>query len=232
MAENDTKSLIRINKFLAQNSGISRREADDAISSGRVTINDQLSTIGDRVGEHDIVKLDEKSISPVSSHMTIVLNKPTGYVCTRKRQGDNPTVYDLLPKKYHVLKLVGRLDKDSSGIILLTSDGDLAHSLTHPKFHKTKIYQVVLDKPLQPLHRQMISDFGVMLDDGKSKFELNRVDDKDNKKWQITMREGRNRQIRRTFASLGYNTNKLHRIAFGAYKLDDLPTSQYREVNL
>jgi 23S rRNA pseudouridine2605 synthase len=134
-------------------------------------------------------------------------------------------VYELLPSELHHLKPVGRLDKNSSGLLLLTNDGRLAQELTHPSLRKTKIYEITLDKPLQPLHRQVISDHGVLLDDGPSRFELDRI--KDDTTWRITMREGRNRQIRRTFAALGYEVTALHRTNFGHYKLGELVSGRY-----
>lgn len=222
--------IIRINKYLATHAGLSRRGADDAIAQGKVQINGIRAALGNSVHPDDVVLLEGKKIEPRPTHTVIALNKPVGYVCSRKQQGESPTVYSLLPAEYHSLKLVGRLDRDSSGIILLTSDGDLAHSLTHPSFHKQKIYEVALDTALQPLHRQMISDFGVSLEDGKSKFELERLEEGDDTRWRITMSEGRNRQIRRTFASLGYTVTALHRTQFGPYTLGNLPTGKFEAI--
>jgi 23S rRNA pseudouridine2605 synthase len=158
------------------------------------------------------------------------MDKPVGYVCSRRQQGEVPTVYSLLPEKYQHLKTVGRLDKDSSGLILLTNDGDLAHSLTHPSFKKVKKYDVVLNRPLEPLHKQMIDDFGVDLPDGKSKLQLARITDGDDTTWEVVMHEGRNRQIRRTFAALGYQVAALRRKSFGNYSLDLLNGEQISEV--
>jgi len=222
----------RINKFLAANTGISRRAADIAVEKGHVTINGQKARLGAEVAENDEVALDGKVITARSVHTLVALNKPVGYVCSRRRQGDSPTVYALLPAKYQKLKLVGRLDRDSSGIILLTSDGDFAHTMTHPSFNKTKIYEVTLDQPLQPLHRQMISDHGIELPDGKSKFELERLLDNIDTDWRIYMHEGRNRQIRRTFAALGYTVTALHRTNFGNYALGDIKPGKFAELNI
>lgn len=151
------------------------------------------------------------------------MNKPKGYVCSRRAQGDAPTLYDLLPKDYSKLKTVGRLDKDSSGLILLTNDGDFAFEMTHPKFHKEKIYKVELDRDLTPLHQQMISDFGIDLDDGKSKFAVIRDEEfSDRKHFTVVLSEGRNRQIRRTFIAVGYRVMGLHRVQFGPFALNNL----------
>ncbi len=154
------------------------------------------------------------------------MNKPVGYVCSRRAQGTAPTLYDLLPEKYQKLKTVGRLDKDSSGLIILTNDGDFAFEMTHPKFHKEKIYEVSLNKPLEPLYQQMISDFGIMLEDGPSKFLI--IKDKSN--YIVKISEGRNRQIRRTFAALGYRVTRLHRTQFGKYVLNNLKEGDTTEI--
>lgn len=216
---------MRINKFLALHSELSRRGADQAIAEGRVLVNGQIPTEGQNITPADIVKLDGKRLEHTAELLTITLNKPVGYVCSRNGQGSK-TIYDLLPKKFHHLNPIGRLDKDSSGLLLLTNDGQLAQQLTHPSHQKAKIYRVSLDKPLEPLHQQMISDFGVNLDDGPSKFMI----EKNQNTLKITMKEGRNRQIRRTFSALGYKVTMLHRIQFGSYSLDNLKSGDTRPL--
>lgn len=221
---------VRLNKWLALQLGISRREADELIAKGKISINGSTAALGAQITPgSEIIKNDNVLITTRATLRYIALNKPTGYVCSRKRQGSNPTIYGLLPDEYHDLKPVGRLDKDSSGLILLTNDGDFAHHMTHPSYYKTKIYEVMLDKSLEPLHQQMISDYGVTLEDGVSKFELERLDDT-RMSWRITMSEGRNRQIRRTFASLGYSVLKLHRNTFGSYHLGSLKKGAFQVV--
>ena len=221
--------LIRLNKFLSTNYGISRREADELISAGKVLINGQKAVLGARIGKNDEVLLSGKEVLE-SKLRYFALNKPVGYVCSKKRQGDTPTIYELLPSELQSLKSVGRLDKDSSGIILLTNDGDFSFKMTHPSFHKTKIYEVELDRDLAPLHRQMIADFGINLQDGVSKLGLERITGE--KKWRVTMSEGRNRQIRRTFEAVGYKVVKLHRTTFGPYSLSGLKPGKYVEFTL
>lgn len=221
---------MRINRFVAQATGLSRRAADTLIANGEVLVNGQPPQAGQDIQPTDIVTHNGKRLVPPTQATTILLNKPVGYVCSRDGQGSK-TLYELLPVKLHHLKPVGRLDKDSSGLLLLTNDGALAHQLTHPSFQKTKIYEVELDTPLAPLHRQMISEFGVQLDDGPSKLHLERLHEGNDKVWRITMHEGRNRQIRRTFASLGYTVTKLHRTHFGQYTLTLEDTlGSYRNV--
>lgn len=248
---------MRLNKFLAESLGISRREADDLIAAGRVKVNGAVAVLGARVENNDKVwylpaspseirassrksssKLDfsldsyesnGKIVPFLHGYTYLALNKPVGYVCSRKSQGDSPTLYELLPAKYHELKTVGRLDKDSSGLILLTNDGDFAFKMTHPQFFKRKVYEVELDHALEPLHQQMIADFGIDLTDGKSKLSLSKLDES-RQKWRVEMSEGRNRQIRRTFGALGYTVVGLKRTDFGAYHLEGLKPGAFTEV--
>lgn len=230
---NSEQQSERLNKYLALQQGISRREADIAIEKGRVKINEHVAILGARVADGDVISVDGQVLSQTrTKHIYIIFHKPTGYVCSRKMQGDTPTIYALLPKEYHTLKPVGRLDRDSSGILLLTNDGDFAHQMTHPKFYKSKVYDVQLDHDLAPLHQQMIGDIGIQLEDGTSQLSLMRLSDLDRTKWQVTMSEGRNRQIRRTFTALGYTVVALHRTQFGSYSLGDIKPGKYTVINI
>lgn len=221
---------MRLNKYVASSTSLSRRAADAAIEQGRVQVNGKEPTLGYVVLPDDVVTLDSRAITPDVKTLVVMLNKPVGYVCSRNGQGSQ-TVYEILPPAMYNLNPVGRLDKNSSGLLLLTNDGNLANELTHPSREKNKVYQVSLDKPLQPLHRQMISDHGVTLNDGPSKFELERTDDGDETRWTITMHEGRNRQIRRTFMALGYTVTALSRTQFGEYQLGDLESGVHKVVD-
>jgi len=221
---------MRLNKFLALHLGISRRQADELIAKGRVTVNNEPVMLGARVNDTDSVTVNKKLVHTKTAFVYLALHKPTGYVCSRRSQGDSPTVYELLPAEYQNLKTVGRLDRNSSGLVLLTNDGDFAQRMTHPSYHKVKQYDVALDTPLEPLHQQMISDFGVDLDDGKSRLTLERLSD-DRMTWKVTMSEGRNRQIRRTFAVLGYKVIGLHRTHFGPYTLGTMGEGTYQTVD-
>jgi 23S rRNA pseudouridine2605 synthase len=222
-------ATLRLNKHLALQLGISRREADELIEREQVTVNGTPATLGARFNEGDAIAVKGTPVTNGTAYRYVMLNKPTGYVCSRRDQGDTPTIYAILPPEYQVYKPVGRLDKDSSGLILLSNDGDFAYRMTHPKFNKTKVYTVELDRELAPLHQQMISDHGVQLEDGPSKFTVMRDS---GKRYEITMHEGRNRQIRRTFMSLGYNVVSLHRTQFGNYSLDDMKAGEYKTVDM
>jgi 23S rRNA pseudouridine2605 synthase len=222
----------RLNKYIASRLSIGRRAADDLIASGHVWLNGAVAQIGDRVYPGAEVVANGKLLAweDARQFIYLLMNKPVGYVCSRRKQGDTPTIYTLLPDKYQHLKTVGRLDKNSSGLILLTNDGDFTHQLTHPSFAKVKKYEVSLDTPLSPLHHQMITGMGIDLPDGKSQFELERLQEGDDTQWLITMHEGRNRQIRRTFAALGYTVMRLHRVQFGEWHIDQLEGKKMREL--
>ena len=222
---------IRLNKFLSERLGVSRREADELISTGKVTVNDDKAILGTKIDSSSKIFCNNKEVPFETEYKYIAFHKPVGYVCSRRAQGSAPTLYDLLPKEFQKLKTVGRLDKDSSGLILLTNDGDFAFQMTHPKFRKTKVYEVELDRPLEPLHQQMISDYGVMLDDGPSQFKVIK-EPVVPVLYIVILTEGRNRQIRRTFTALGYKVTKLHRTQFGKYELGDLKPGKYEKFDL
>jgi 23S rRNA pseudouridine2605 synthase len=215
---------MRLNQYIALHTGISRRSADKLIKEGRVSVNGQAPLIGHQVEPHDKVEVSGLKIKHKIKLVTIILNKPAGYVCSRAGQGSK-TVYELIPEEMSHLKPVGRLDKDSSGLLLMTNDGSLANQLTHPYHQKRKIYEVRLSKSLTP-HDKANIEVGVDLEDGPSKLELKGS----GAKWSVIMHEGRNRQIRRTFAALGYKVEKLHRIQFGNYSLEDIPSGKWKNT--
>lgn len=219
---------MRLNTFIARATDLSRRAADTAIEQGRVRVNQSKPSLGQIVHEGDNVYLDGKLVHADKPHQTIVFNKPTGYVCSRRRQG-NKTIYDLLPASLSHLKPVGRLDKDTSGLLLLTNDGQLANRLSHPRYQKQKVYLVKLDKPLNPADQKMICNQGVQLDDGPSVFAIQKIDSSGTR-LQLSLTEGRNRQIRRTFSALGYQVVDLHRTQVSNISLGTLKSGQYRNL--
>lgn len=216
---------MRINKYIAMRSNLSRRGADEAIAQNRVQINGVPANSGQQVIEGDTVTLDGKKLA-TPEFLTIIFNKPVGYICSRDGQGGK-TIYDLLPAKYHNLNSVGRLDKNSSGLLLLTNNGKLHQELTHPKYKKEKIYLIELDKALLQTDFKNITERGVKLDDGLSKFKLKH---QKTKNYEVTLYEGRNRQIRRTFEVLGYKVIKLHRTQFGPYSLGSTRWGELRHI--
>ena len=217
---------MRLNKWIAAHSHYSRRKADELIAAGRVTINGHTAGMGVQVTETDKISIDQKPVQASfnTKTMTLMINKPVGYVCSRKGQGA-PTVYSLIPVQFHHLDIVGRLDKDSAGLLLLTNDGELHQRLTHPSYEKEKVYRVLLSGPLSAEHEAQIKQ-GVELTDGISKLGLKALDDT-RRYWEVRMHEGRNRQIRRTFATLLYGVESLTRFAFGEYTLGTLTSGTY-----
>lgn len=189
----------------------------------------RVAILGAQLLEDETVLVDGEKVE-ASGLVYLAMNKPAGYLSSRRSQGGTPTLYELLPERFRTLKTVGRLDRDSSGLILLTNDGDFAQRMTHPRYAKMKVYEVVLNHELAPLHQQMIADFGIELEDGRSQLGLTVGENR--KRWTVTMHEGRNRQIRRTFAALGYEVRKLHRTQFGAYQLSGLKPGEVQEVPL
>jgi pseudouridine synthase len=223
--------MMRLNRFMAASTGISRRQADKLISGGTVTINGNIATLGSTVKDSDCVKFNGQILNIKTGFINVLLNKPVGYVCSRQGQG-SLTIYELIPKEYWQLKPAGRLDKDSSGLVLLTDDGQLIYNLTHPKTNKSKIYEVHLNKQLDDKDLTAITNGGVTLEDGVSRFAIEPLISKNcSWKYKIIMHEGRNRQIRRTFETLGYKVEKLHRTQIGDYKLDDLVVGKYKLVD-
>lgn len=216
---------MRVNQFVAAATGVSRRKADQLVAAGKISVNGRVVTIGQQILANDTVTLDGESIF-LPTYILIMLNKPAGYVCSRNGQGAK-TIYNLLPTKYQELKPIGRLDKNSSGLLLLTNDGQLAQRLTNPKFGKEKIYEVKLDKPLSASDRTQIEQ-GVKIDYYISRLQLSGGD----KNWTVTMREGKNRQIRRTFDCLGYRVVDLHRSRFGDYSLGDLKSAHLLKLDI
>ncbi len=237
---------MRINRYIAQATGLSRRAADKLVQGNKVFINDIPAQLSDHATANDKVVLDKRRIFLPHEPTTIVLNKPVGYVCSRDGQGSK-TIYELLPEEHKNLKPVGRLDKDSSGLLVMTDDGQLAHELTHPKFVKDKIYLVHVAHPLKGTDFDAITKKGVDIgDNALSQFRLEVKDAEhmagkshsihdscyaeNNKDWIVTIHEGRNRQIRRTFSALGYTVKTLHRITFGSYMLSDIENGQFRKA--
>lgn len=246
-----TRDSERLNSYLATAAGISRRQADAAIAAGRVRVNNQTAVLGARMADDAVVTLDGCSLAAPPS-LTILLNKPVGYVCSRRGQGA-PTIYNLLPKPYQRLQVAGRLDKDSSGLIILTNDGHLAQKLTHPRYRKEKVYLVSINKCLSHADLATLNK-GVLLSDGISSMRVERlVNDpfaeamaplkpypsigqyKSSRTaagfYRVSMREGRNRQIRRSFEALGYRVRQLRRLSIDSYHLSNLPSGHFRPLS-
>lgn len=234
----DPTKPIRLNKYLA-NAGIcSRREADDYIAAGLITVNDEVVTeLGVKVLPTDKISFKNQTVQ-LEKKVYILLNKPKDTITTAEDNLERRTVLDIVKNACSErIYPVGRLDRNTTGVLLLTNDGELATRLTHPKFEKKKIYHVVLDKPLEiPDFEAVLS--GVMLDDEKVVADaLNFIRDDDFRHLGIEIHSGQNRVIRRIFENLGYKVVRLDRVFFAGLTKKNLPRGKYRflsekEVNM
>ena len=217
---------MRLNQFIASSSGLSRRAADAAITEGRVTIDGEPAVLGQTVGAENTVTLDGKALQPKTTYTYLMLNKPAGYISSRVRQGSDPTLYELIPEPYQTLRITGRLDRDSSGLILLSDDGSFIQSLAHPSSGKTKQYDITLSAPLSNTQKNHLAA-GVALSDGPSRVT---VLEANGRNVTVTIGEGRNRQLRRTFGALGLGVERLHRTRIGRINLANLRPGDWRLI--
>lgn len=230
-AEEPTAS-IRLQSFLARSGVASRRGSEDLIREGRVTVNGRTAEIGTTVDPaRDTVRLDRKIVSTLPPEW-IALHKPRGYVTTRDDPNDRKTVYDLIPPELHHLFHVGRLDRDSSGLLLLTNDGETANRLLHPRYGTTKEYRAdVLGKPANETLRSLVE--GVRLDDGIAQVisvEMRGAVDNDVYRLILTMQEGRNREVRRLLEAVGHPVQRLFRRSFGPIEIGSLRPGRWRHL--
>ncbi|MFO0955027.1 MAG: pseudouridine synthase [Candidatus Saccharibacteria bacterium] len=223
---------MRLNRWLVIHGAAgARRKADDLIAAGRVRINGAIAALGDRIDDGDTVTLDGIYIEPQKPETHLVaLNKPTGYICSHRRQGSAKTIFSLLPEEMGEYKIAGRLDKDSEGLVLLTNDGELANALTHPSHDVVREYQVELSTALTDEQATTLTETGILLDDELRQFASLKPIDK--RRYAITLHEGRNRQIRRSFEALGVAVLQLQRIKHGQWELGDLELGHWRTERL
>jgi 23S rRNA pseudouridine2605 synthase len=218
---------VRLNRFLAAAGLGSRRHCDELIAAGRVTINGKVSTnFSAQPGARDHVKVDDKLVN-IASALTIMLNKPPGFVSTRKDLHARDTVFDLIPEKFSHLFTIGRLDAQTQGLLLLTNDGELAMRLTHPRFKVDKEYEVALNRPWDPALAPKL-ERGILLDGQRAK--IARLRPLSSTRLRVILRQGINRQIRRMFEAVGYRVDRLLRIRIGNLRLGDLPCGHWRAL--
>ena len=220
---------MRINKLIAQSGYCSRRKADELIKNSKVCVNGTiLLDLSYQVNDGDIVEVEGKEIRKKEEKVYIAINKPVGYTSTVKDKFANKKVVDLIKSNTRVYP-IGRLDKDSHGLLILTNDGDLTYELTHPKFEHKKVYEVLVKgKPTKNKIQELKN--GIILDGYKLKKSniefIAHV--KDNTKYMVTIYEGRNRQIRRMFDYINHPVLDLKRVQIGNYKMDDnLKSGEY-----
>ena len=225
----DPNEPLRLNKFLANAGVCSRREADEFIQAGVVKVNGEVVTeLGTKVLRSDEVMFHDQPVT-MEKKVYVLLNKPKDYVTTSDDPQQRKTVMDLVknacPERIYP---VGRLDRNTTGVLLLTNDGDLASKLTHPKFLKKKIYHVHLDKAVTAHDMQQIAE-GVQLEDGEIKADaIEYASDTDKKQVGIEIHSGKNRIVRRIFESMGYKVTKLDRVQFAGLTKKNVKRGDWR----
>lgn len=220
---------IRLNKYIAGTGLCSRREADEYIKSGLITVNGKVTTeLGMKIRYSDTIKYRGRQLTE-QKKVYILLNKPKDYITTVEDPHAKRTVLDIVRNACaERIYPVGRLDRNTTGVLLLTNDGDLAKKLTHPKFNKAKIYHVFLNKSLKPHDLEKIAT-GLILDDGFIKADsISYVSDNDKKQIGIEIHSGRNRIIRRIFEQLNYKIVRLDRVYFAGLTKKGLPRGKWR----
>jgi pseudouridine synthase len=219
---------IRLNKFLADRGVASRRASDRLIEDGRVRINGRVVTdLGTKVEEQrDKVSVNGKPVGGRERHVYFVLNKPVGFITTLDDPEGRHTVRELMPRGARVYP-VGRLDADTSGLLLLTNDGDLAHRLAHPRYEVDKVYEVECWTQPTDADLQRLRD-GVELEDGPTRpADVRRID---GATIELVIHEGRNRQVRRMLEAVGHRVKRLHRSRYANLTVDALSSGEWREL--
>ena len=230
--ESPIKDVMRLNKFIANSGVCSRREADTLIEAGVVTVNGEVVTeLGTKVNVfEDDIRFNGERLKG-EEKMYLIMNKPKGFVTTASDPHADKTVIDLIKGCPVRVYPVGRLDKNTTGVLLLTNDGEIAERLTHPSYDKKKIYQVSLDRALlQEDYEKILS--GIMLNDGEIKAdELEYIDENDKRKLGIEIHSGKNRIVRRIFESLGYTVKGLDRVYFAGLTKKGLKKGEWRYLS-
>lgn len=218
---------VRINKFLADAGIASRRKSEKLILDGEISINGKTMTdLAYQVKNTDIVKYKNKIVKPVNKKYYLMLNKPIDYACTNSKKHDDKIIFDLIDIDTKLFS-IGRLDKDSRGLILITNDGDIYNKIIHPRNEIFKKYIVEIDRDFRKEDKYKLEsgiDIGGYITT-KSKVKI-----LSNKKIQIEISEGKNRQVRRMFATLGYNVIDLNRISIGKINMSKLEIGKYRHL--
>lgn len=224
-------SSTRLNKYIASSGLCSRRKADELIEQGVVFVNGKKVTeLGYLVDEKDKVFVNQKLVRPVK-HVYYKFYKPAGYITTCDDEKGRKTIYDLLPENLYNLKPVGRLDKDSTGLLILTNDGDLINELTHPSVKVPKVYIVSVDAKMHPHEFEQMAK-GIEIEPGKIAFADVTLLEADNKHtlMQIVLYQGMNRQIRKMIEYFGYEVKSLKRIQHATIQLEGLKRGEFKPI--
>ena len=217
---------MRINKFISEAGTASRRGADKLITEGRVTINGKRATIGSQVEPGDDVRVNGNQLFVARNNVYIALNKPVGITCTTEK-GVKGNIVDLVNHPFRVFH-IGRLDKDSEGLILLTNDGDIVNEILRSENQHEKEYVVSVDRPITPEFLKQMSEGVKILDTVTLPCKVEQLSKYD---FKIILTQGLNRQIRRMCEELGYNVYRLQRIRIMNIQLDNLPVGQWRYLS-
>lgn len=223
---------MRLQKFLAEAGIASRRASEEIIVAGRVSVNGKtVRTLGTKVhSDQDRVEVDGRTIKP-RRKLYVAVNKPPGVLCTRNDPMDRRAIGDLLPREWQHLSSVGRLDRDSEGLIFLTNDGEFSLRLTHPRYGVRKIYRATVEGRVEP---PMLQQFVTGVEDNGEllKAEKTRLISANNSHSvvELQLAEGRNREVRRLFESQGLTVTRLQRVQIGRIKLGELPLGKWRTL--
>jgi len=219
---------VRLNKWIADSGLCSRRQADALIEAGQVLVNGQLAQVGQVIRPiADKVTVDGRLVKPLGRKTYLLFHKPVGVVTTRSDERQRQTIYDCLPEKWHGLDPVGRLDKESSGALILTDDGDFLYQLTHPKFQTPKIYRVTVDKPITEKALDLLQK-GILFEPEGKIAKIAALTVVGPLTLEVVLTTGLNRQIRRMFEAVGYAVKRLKRTGYGDIRLKSLPPGQSR----
>ena len=229
MKKKSNPELIRLNKYISQSGLCSRRAADELIKKGKVQVNNKLcDQVGTKINKNDKVIVDKKLIKP-EKNIYVLLNKPKDYISTNKDTHNRRVVFDLIKGINERLFSVGRLDRKTTGLLLLTNDGDIAKKLTHPSYKIKKIYSVTLEKKISNDEISQIKN-GLVIEDEYIKVDNVERLEKDYEVG-IEIHMGKNRIVRKIFESLNHRVSKLDRVLFGPFTKKDLPRGKWRILN-
>lgn len=220
----------RLNKVIAESGVSSRRAADELILQGRVRVNSQVvQELGSRVFPEDRIMVDDRLITKPERHVYFILNKPKNTITTTKDEKERKTVLDLVRVRERIYP-IGRLDRNTTGVLILTNDGEFANRMMHPKYQVKRIYKVALDKPLDFKHAKEISS-GIELENGvfTQACELF-INDKERQSITIILTEGKNREVRRMFEAFNYDVIKLDRIEYGGISKRGIRRGEFRTL--
>ena len=229
MKKKSDPKLIRLNKYISQSGLCSRRAADELIKKGKVQVNNKLcDQVGTKINKNDKVIVNKKLIKP-EKNIYVLLNKPKDYISTNKDTHNRRVVFDLIKGINERLFSVGRLDRKTTGVLLLTNDGDIAKKLTHPSYKIKKIYSVTLEKKISNDEISQIKN-GLVIEDEYIKVDNVERLEKDYEVG-IEIHMGKNRIVRKIFESLNHRVSKLDRVLFGPFTKKDLPRGKWRILN-